>query len=50
MCEVIRREMKLGVYGLFIGLIYILCVYLKMYEFIEMCKVVVDFDGVFVVY
>lgn len=50
MCEIIERELKVGVIGLFIGFIYIFCVYLLIEEIIEMCKVVVKYDGVFVVY
>lgn len=50
MCDVTRREMKSGAYGLSTGLIYMPCAYSKTHELIEMCKVVADFDGVFVVH
>lgn len=50
MCEVTRREMKAGAYGLSTGLIYMPCAYSETIELIEMCKVVAEFDGAFVVH
>lgn len=50
MCEVTRREMEAGAYGLSTGLIYMPCAYSQTEELIEMCKVVAEFDGVFVVH
>ena len=50
MCEITRREMEAGAFGLSTGLIYIPCAYSETKEIIEMCKVVAEFDGVFVVH
>lgn len=50
MCEVTRREMEAGAYGLSTGLIYMPCAYSETNELVEMCKVVAEFDGVFVVH
>ncbi len=50
MCEVTRREMEAGAYGLSTGLIYMPCAYSQTNEIIEMCKVVAEYDGVFVVH
>lgn len=50
MCEVTRREMEAGAYGLSTGLIYMPCAYSQTKEIIEMCKVVAQYDGVFVVH
>jgi N-acyl-D-amino-acid deacylase len=50
MCEITRREMKAGAFGLSTGLIYIPCAYSKTNELIELCKVVAEYDGVFVVH
>lgn len=50
MCEITRREMEAGAYGLSTGLIYMPCAYSHTEELIEMCKVVAEFDGVFVVH
>lgn len=50
MCEVTRREMESGAYGLSTGLIYMPCAYSRTNELIEMCKVVAEFDGIFVVH
>ena len=50
MCDVTRREMEAGAYGLSTGLIYMPCAYSETNEIIEMCKVVAEFDGVFVVH
>ncbi|WP_055667763.1 N-acyl-D-amino-acid deacylase family protein [Desnuesiella massiliensis] len=50
MCEITRREMEAGAYGLSTGLIYIPCAYSETKELIEMCKVVAEFDGLFVVH
>jgi len=50
MCEITRREMEAGAYGLSTGLIYMPCAYSETKEVIEMCKVVAEYDGVFVVH
>ncbi|SHI73883.1 N-acyl-D-amino-acid deacylase [Clostridium cavendishii DSM 21758] len=50
MCEVTRREMEAGAYGLSTGLIYIPCAYSQTRELVELCKVVAEFDGVFVIH
>lgn len=50
MCEVTRREMEAGAYGLSTGLIYMPCAYSNTEELIEMCKVVAEYDGAFVVH
>lgn len=48
MCEITRREMEAGAFGISTGLIYIPCAFSDTKELIEMCKVVAEFDGVFV--
>lgn len=50
MCEITRREMEAGCLGLSSGLIYVPCAYSHTEEIIAMCKVVKEFDGVFVVH
>ncbi|CVK20307.1 N-acyl-D-amino-acid deacylase family protein [Sporomusa sphaeroides] len=50
MCAITRREMEAGAYGLSTGLIYMPCAYSETQEIIEMCKVVAEYDGVFVVH
>jgi len=50
MCEITRREMEAGAFGLSTGLIYMPCAYSESREIIEMCKVVAEYDGVFVVH
>lgn len=50
MCAVVRRELEAGAVGLSSGLIYIPCAYSETRELIEMCKVVAEYDGVFVVH
>lgn len=50
MCEIVRREMEAGCLGLSSGLIYMPCAYGQTEELIEMCKVVAQYDGVFVVH
>ena len=50
MCNITRREMKAGAFGLSTGLIYMPCAYADTDEIIELCKVVAEFDGVFVVH
>lgn len=50
MCEITRREMAAGCLGLSSGLIYMPCAYGQTEELIEMCKVVAEFGGVFVVH
>ena len=50
MCEITRREMEAGAYGLSTGLIYMPCAYSETKEVIEMCKVVAEYNGVFVVH
>lgn len=50
MCSILRREMKAGAFGLSTGLIYIPCAYSKTNELVQLCKVVAEYDGVFVVH
>lgn len=50
MCEITRREMEAGAYGLSTGLIYIPCAYSETKEIVEMCKVVAEYDGCFVIH
>lgn len=50
MCEITRREMEAGCIGLSSGLIYMPCAYSATEEIISMCKVVKEYDGVFVVH
>ncbi len=50
MCDITRREMEAGCLGLSSGLIYMPCAYGQTEELIEMCKVVAEFGGVFVVH
>lgn len=50
MKAITRREMEAGAYGLSTGLIYIPCAYSESKEIIEMCKVVAEYDGVFVIH
>lgn len=50
MCEIVRREMEAGAYGLSTGLIYIPCAYSETEELIEMCKVVAEYDGELVIH
>jgi N-acyl-D-amino-acid deacylase len=50
MREITRREMEVGAFGLSTGLIYMPCAYAETAELIELCKVVAEFDGVFVVH
>jgi N-acyl-D-amino-acid deacylase len=50
MCEITRREMQSGCLGLSSGLIYMPCAYSNTRELIEICKVVAEYDGVFVVH
>lgn len=45
-----RREMEAGAMGLSTGLIYMPCAYSESIEIIEMCKVVAEYDGAFVVH
>ncbi|MGL6064905.1 MAG: N-acyl-D-amino-acid deacylase family protein [Fusobacteriaceae bacterium] len=48
MCDITRREMEAGAFGISTGLIYIPCAFSDTEELIELCKVVAEFDGVFV--
>ena len=50
MREITRREMETGAFGLSTGLIYMPCAYADTSELIELCKVVAEFDGAFVVH
>ncbi len=50
MRDIVRREMKAGCIGLSSGLIYMPCAYSETDEIVELCKVVAEFDGVFVVH
>ncbi len=48
MKEIVARGMEAGAYGLSSGLIYMPCAYAK--TVIELCKVVAEYDGLFVVH
>lgn len=50
MIGIARREMQAGAFGLSTGLIYMPCAYADTEELIALCKVVAEFDGVFVVH
>ncbi|MDD3261128.1 MAG: D-aminoacylase, partial [Oscillospiraceae bacterium] len=50
MCRITRREMEAGAVGLSTGLIYMPCAYSQVREIIEMCKVVAEYDGIFVIH
>jgi N-acyl-D-amino-acid deacylase len=50
MKRIVRREMEAGALGLSSGLIYIPCAYGDTTEVIEMCRVVAELNGVFVVH
>lgn len=50
MCDITRREMEAGAFGLSTGLIYMPCAYADTAEVIALCKVVAEYDGVFVVH
>ena len=50
MRQIVRREMQSGAFGLSTGLIYMPCAYADTSELIELCKVVAEFDGAFVVH
>lgn len=50
MCDVLRRELEAGAYGLSTGLIYMPCAYSDTRELVELCKVVAEYDKVFVIH
>lgn len=50
MCDILRRELIAGAYGLSTGLIYPPCAYAETDELIQLCKVVAKYNGVFVVH
>jgi N-acyl-D-amino-acid deacylase len=50
MKAILRREMDAGAYGLSTGLIYMPCAYSPTEEIIELCKIVAEYDGIFVVH
>lgn len=50
MVAITRREMEAGAIGLSTGLIYMPCAYSESKEIIEMCKVVAEYDGRFVIH
>ncbi|MEY8337818.1 D-aminoacylase [Lachnospiraceae bacterium 62-35] len=50
MRQITRREMEAGAVGLSTGLIYMPCAYSESKEIIEMCKVVAEYDGCFVIH
>ncbi|MEN6567825.1 MAG: amidohydrolase family protein, partial [Veillonellales bacterium] len=50
MCDIARQEMESGSLGLSTGLIYMPCAYADSDELIALCKVVAEYDGVFVVH
>ena len=50
MRQITRREMEAGAIGLSTGLIYMPCAYSESKEIIEMCKIVAEYDGRFVIH
>lgn len=50
MCKITRREMEAGCIGVSSGLIYMPCAYSETNEIVEICKIVKEYDGVFVVH
>jgi len=50
MCAITRREMTAGAFGLSTGLIYMPCAYADVTELVALCKVVAEYDGVFVIH
>lgn len=50
MQAIVRRELEAGALGLSTGLIYPPCAYADTQEIIELCKVVAEYDKVFVVH
>lgn len=50
MKEILRRELEAGAIGLSSGLIYIPCAYGDTEELIELCKIVAEYDRIFVVH
>ena len=50
MKDIVRREMENGAIGLSTGLIYMPCAYGQTKEVVEMCKVVAEYDGRFVIH
>ena len=50
MRQITRREMEAGAIGLSTGLIYMPCAYSESKEIIQMCKVVAEYDGRFVIH
>ncbi len=50
MCEIMHREMNAGAIGLSSGLIYMPCAYSDTDELVELCRVVAEHDGIFVVH
>lgn len=50
MCEILRRDLEAGAYGLSTGLIYMPCAYADTRELIQLCKIVAAYDGVFVIH
>ena len=50
MKEIVRREMQAGAIGISDGLIYMPCAYSRIEEIIELCKVAVEYNGIYVVH
>lgn len=50
MKKILRRELEAGALGLSSGLIYIPCAYGDTEELIELCRVVAEYDRIFVVH
>ncbi len=50
MRTITRREMEAGAVGLSTGLIYMPCAYSESEEIIALCRVVAEYDGVFVIH
>lgn len=50
MRAITRREMEAGAVGLSTGLIYMPCAYSESEEIIAMCRIVAEYDGLFVIH
>lgn len=50
MCDIVSREMDAGAIGLSTGLIYMPCAYSDTDELTQLCRVVAERDGIFVVH
>lgn len=50
MKNITRREMEAGAFGMSTGLVYIPCAYSDKEEITELCRIVNEYDGVFVIH